>query len=79
MTVTIEFSSQAEEAAVKALAAAEGLSIADWLRKVAREEMQRATGEPAEVSQTDSFTNLSELLLNSPFAGAGLDLQRVND
>jgi hypothetical protein len=52
MTVTIEFSSPEEEAAVKALAAAEGLSVGDWLRKVARQHVhpfgQEQSGQPFE-------------------------------
>jgi hypothetical protein len=30
-------------------------------------------------SEADKFGSLAELLLNSPFAGAGLDLERVRD
>lgn len=37
MSVTVEFASPEEEAAVQARAEAEGLSVAEWLRKLARE------------------------------------------
>jgi len=45
MTVTIEFSNE-QLAALKAKAAAQGLTLQDWLHKLADEE-----SEPAEASQ----------------------------
>ena len=42
MTITIDFSSPAEEAAIKAQAASEGMNVKDWLRKIARERVHLA-------------------------------------
>ncbi|HZO55586.1 MAG TPA: hypothetical protein VFB63_22950 [Bryobacteraceae bacterium] len=72
MTLTIHLPPE-REAALKAQAQAQGLSIEDWLLRLA----ERAAVEPVEAHQ--KFKNLSDLLLNSPFAGANLDLERSQD
>ena len=47
--------------------------ILDALRSTA------PTPVPANSGAADSYSNLSELLLNSPFAGSNLDLERIQD
>ena len=72
MSVTLHLSPE-KEAALKAQAQAQGLTIEEWLTRL----VYRAAGEPQQVST--KFSNLSDLLLNSPFAGANLDLERSQD
>ena len=71
MSTTIELSSE-EEAAYAAQAAAEGLSIEAWLKKLAN---QHAAPRLPPVRAD----NLADLLLDSPFAGSELDLDRIRD
>ncbi len=57
---------------------ARGISLDDDLQEVvAKEAGLPATGEPGPIRKR--FDNLSDLLLNSPFAGANLDLERSKD
>ncbi len=71
MSTTIELSAE-EEAAYAAQAAAEGLSIAAWLKKLANQHaVPRLPPMRAD--------NLTDLLLDSPFAGSELDLLRIRD
>ncbi len=72
MTVTINLPPE-KEAALKAQARAHGLSVEEWLLVLA----EHAAGEPAPAGKR--FDNLSDLLLNSPFAGANLNLERSHD
>ena len=72
MTITINLTPE-KEAAVKAQARAQGLSVEQWLVQLA----EHAAGKP--VPSNRQFDNLSELLLNSPFAGANLNLERLQD
>jgi hypothetical protein len=54
-----------------------GVSLDDYLQElVAREAGVPAT---AELRHQEPFHNLSDLLLNSPFAGANLNLERCED
>ena len=71
MSTTIELSVE-EEAAYAAQAAAEGLSIEAWLKKLANEHA-------AKQSAPMRANNLADLLLDSPFAGSELDLTRIRD
>ena len=71
MEVTITISPD-EQAAYAARAAEEGLSLQQWLRKLARESV-------VEESASAPTENLSDLLLRSPFARSGLDVQRLRD
>lgn len=48
----------------------------DVIFQALREFNAKPRPQPA---ATGKFTNLAELLLNSPFAGAGLDLERARD
>ena len=77
MSIIIEFVSPEEEAAFKAKAAQEGLSVGDWLRKIGREQTALSYSEAS--SARPLPRTLPELLLNSPFAGADLNLERVKD
>jgi plasmid stability protein len=71
MSVTINLPPEQEEA-LKARARAHGLSVEEWLL-----ELAELAAEPAGAG--NKFENLSDLLLNSPFAGANLNLERSQD
>ena len=60
-----------QTAVLKAKAAAEGLSLEVWLQKLAE---QKRPARHRHIAR-----NLSDLLLNSPFAGADLNLERSKD
>jgi len=72
MTVTINLPAEKEKA-LRAQAQALGLSVEEWLLRLA----ERAAGESAQSSK--NFDNLSDLLLASPLAGANLNLERCQD
>jgi hypothetical protein len=72
MTVTINLPPETEKA-LKAQAKAQGLTMEDWLLRLA----ERAAEQPAEAKKR--FDNLSDLLLASPLAGADLNLERSQD
>jgi uncharacterized protein (DUF1778 family) len=72
MTVTINLPPETEKA-LKAQAEAQGLSMEDWLLRLA----ERAAEQPAKAEKR--FDNLSDLLLASPLAGADLNLERSHD
>jgi hypothetical protein len=76
MDVTISLNPEVERG-LMARARARGVSLDDYLREVvAKEAGLSATHE---LPLHEGFDNLSELLLNSPFAGANLDLERCQD
>jgi hypothetical protein len=77
MTLTIELSDDLE-AALTAHAEASGVSVAGYARRVLEEAIYR-TGRHGARLNGQRFKNLSDLLLNSPFAGSGLDLERLKD
>jgi plasmid stability protein len=56
------------EAALKAQAQAEGVSAAGYARRVLEEALSRGAGQ--ERPTGNRFDNLSDILLNSPFAAA---------
>jgi hypothetical protein len=61
-----------------ARAQARGVSLGDFLQElVAKEGGSSGASEPRPIHER--FDNLSDLLLNSPFAGANLDLERSKD
>jgi hypothetical protein len=72
MTVTINLPPD-KEAVFKAQARAHGLSVEEWLLELA----ELAAAQPASAAR--KFDNLSDLLVNSPFAGANLNLGRSQD
>ena len=77
MNVTLNLNSEMEKG-LTARAHALGVSLGDYLHElIARESGISAAAEPRPVHER--FDNLSDLLLNSPFAGANLDLQRSKD
>ena len=52
-----------------------GVSLNDYLQEI----VTRAAAVPATSPVSTKADNLSDLLLNSPFAGANLDLERSRD
>lgn len=59
-----------------ALAHAQGMSLDDYLQDLVAREAGLSGDDKQPPKQ---FDNLSDLLLNSPFAGANLDLERPKD
>jgi len=77
MDVTLSLNPEVEKG-LMAKAHARGVSLDDYLQElVAREAGLTDAAEPGPAHKR--FDNLSDLLLNSPFAGANLDLERPND
>ena len=77
MTVTLSLNPEVEKN-LMALAHQRGISLDDYLQElVAREAGMPVAGE--KTSLTKQAGNLSDLLLNSPFSGANLDLERSKD
>jgi hypothetical protein len=62
MTITIEFSSPDEVAAFQAAAEAEGLSVEDWLRKVAREQARPSVSSRAEEEPAEDYRPISQVI-----------------
>jgi plasmid stability protein len=65
-----------EVQALEARATARGVSAEQYALEVLEQDLAAAT-EPRPAQR--GFDNLSDLLLNSPFAGANLDLDRSGD
>ena len=77
MDVTLSLNPEVEKGLL-AKAHARGVSLDDYLQElVAREAGLTGAAEPGPTHKR--FDNLSDLLLNSPFAGANLDLGRPKD
>jgi len=77
MTVTLNLNPEVEKG-LMARANARGVSLDNYLQElVAKEAGLPVAPEPR--SNQKPFDNLSDLLLNSPFAGANLDLERPKD
>lgn len=77
MTVTLNLNPEVEKG-LTARAHARGVSLDKYLQElVAKEAGLPVAPEPRPNRQP--FDNLSDLLLNSPFAGANLDLERLKD
>jgi len=77
MTVTLNLKPEVEKG-LMARAHARGVSLDDYLQElVAKEASLSVAAEPRPIHKR--FDNLSDLLLNSPFAGANLDLERSKD
>jgi len=77
MNVTLSLNPEVEKGLL-ARAQARGVSLDEYLQEV----VAREAGLPAAAETRPShkrFDNLSDLLLNSPFAGANLDLERSKD
>jgi hypothetical protein len=75
MNVTLSLNAEAERN-LTARAHAQGVSLDEYLQEL----VAREAGLSGDAKQTlKQFDNLSDLLLNSPFAGANLDLGRPMD
>jgi hypothetical protein len=73
MHVTLNLNSEVEES-LAARARERGLSLDEYLQEVVAREAGVPAAAPEKLAD-----NLSDLLLNSPFAGANLDLERPKD
>ena len=77
MTITLSLNPELEKDLLER-AHARGVSLDQYLLElVAREAGLPRAAEPVPIHER--FANLSDLLLNSPFTGAGLDLERCKD
>ena len=77
MDVTLRLNPEVEKGLTDR-AHARGLSLDDYLRElIAKEAGVPVAGETLPVLECTD--NLSDFLLNSPFAGANLDLERSKD
>jgi hypothetical protein len=77
MNVTLNLDPEVEKD-LMARAHARGVSLDDYLQElVAKEAGLPMVAEPRPIHER--FDNLSDLLLNSPLAGANLDLERSKD
>ena len=77
MNVTLSLNPEVEKG-LMARAQARGISLDDYLQElVAKEAGLPVAAEPRPIDKR--FDNLSDLLLNSPLAGANLDLERSKD
>jgi hypothetical protein len=77
MTVTLSLNPEVEKGLL-ARAQARGVSLDEYLQELVTKE----AGLPVPAESRPSrprFDNLSDLLLNSPFSGANLDLERSTD
>jgi hypothetical protein len=74
MTVTLDLNPEVERRLV-AQAHERGVSLYDYLQEIVTREARLTA---ASLSST-GVSNLSDVLLNSPFAGSNLNLERVQD
>jgi hypothetical protein len=74
MTVNLDLSPELEKRLL-AQALERGVSLSDYLQEIITREVRPSTSS----SLSTSAGNLSDLLLNSPFAGADLNLERFRD
>ena len=77
MNVTLTLNPEIERGLI-ARAQARGVSLNDYLQEVFTREAGLAVAAALGPNH-QRFENLSDLLLNSPLAGANLDLERRND
>jgi hypothetical protein len=73
MAITIHLPPKTEEDA-RSCARAEGLTVGEWITNLAVKNAVIRT-DPV----TRKHANLSDLLLDSPFRGSNLDLERKRD
>ena len=77
MTVTLNLNPEVEKGLL-ARAHARGVSLDDYIQElVAKEARLPVMAEPRPI--TKRYNNLSDFLLNSPLAGANLNLERSKD
>jgi hypothetical protein len=74
MTVTLNLNAEVEKGLI-ARARERGVSLDDYLQEI----VAREAGVPPSLALPTNAKNLSDLLLNSPFAGASLNLERSRD
>jgi len=74
MTVTLNLKPEVEKGLI-ARARERGVSLDDYLQEI----VTREAGVPPSSPSSTEAKNLSDLLLNSPFAGADLNLERSRD
>ncbi len=74
MTVKLDLSIEVEKS-LSAQAQERGISLSDYLQEIVNREARLSIPSPS-ATKSD---NLSDLLLNSPFAGANLNLERSQD
>lgn len=74
MTVTLKLNPEVEKSLIDQ-ANERGVSLSDYLQEIVTRAVGLSISSPA-VAKAE---NLSDLLLNSPFAGANLDLERSQD
>jgi len=77
MTVTLNLNPEVEKG-LMARAHARGVSLDNYLQELVAKEAGLPVAPESRPNQKP-FDNLSDLLLNSPFAGANLDLERPQD
>ena len=77
MTVTLNLDPEVEKG-LMARAHARGVSLDDYIQELVA-EAARLPVAPEPCPPQKRFDNLSALLLNSPLAGANLDLDRSKD
>ncbi len=74
MTVTLNLNPEVEKGLL-ARARERGVSLDDYLQEI----VAREAGVLDSAASSTNAKNLSDLLLNYPFAGAGLNLERSRD
>ena len=74
MTVTLKLNPEVEKSLIEQ-AHERGVSLSDYLQEI----VTKAVGLSSTLPAVTRANNLSDLLLNSPFAGANLDLERSQD
>ena len=74
MTVTLNLNPEVEKG-LTARARERGMSLDDYLQEI----VTREASVPQSTPSSTKAKNLSDLLLNSPFAGAALNLERSQD
>jgi hypothetical protein len=77
MDVTLSLKPEVQEGLL-ARARARGVSLDDYLQEIVAKELGLQNSSDLSPAH-ERFKNLSDLLLNSPFAGAELDLERSNN
>ena len=77
MTVTLNLSPELEKG-LMARARARGVSLDEYLQEILAKEAGLPVAAESRLIHK-RFANLSDLLLNSPFAGANLELERSKD
>jgi len=74
MTVNLDLNPELEKRLV-AQAHERGVSLSDYLQEIITREVRPSTASPS----STVAGNWSDLLINSPFAGADLNLERSRD